>query len=73
MINTVHANIKSSIEEAHSEAKMAKLFNLTQHNKDNAPVESFIEYYAFKAEERRFYLRYPNQHPHRHIVKDPMT
>ena len=38
---------------------------MTRNNRDDAPLDTFLSYYAFKAEERKFYLRYPNQHPNK--------
>ena len=73
IIDTVYSHVQKVMEEAMSQAAMAKLFNMTQTNKGSAPLESFIEYYAFKAEERKFLIRYPKQIPHKNIIKDPLN
>ena len=39
------------------------LFSMTRKNKEDAPLNKFFDYYAFKTEERNFFLRYTNQQP----------
>jgi len=55
-------NIDETILETESERR-SQVFTMTRNNRDDAPLNTFLAYYAFKAEERRFYIRYPNQHP----------
>lgn len=43
---------------------------MSRGKKDDAPLNTLVEYYAFKAEERTFFERYPNQHPNPDIIKD---
>lgn len=48
---------------------------MTRNNREDAPLHSFLGYYAYKAEERKFYMRYPNQNPNASAegIRDPIT
>lgn len=69
----IHSNIKQVKEDAENASKQSKLFVLTRHKKDEAPLDNFLAYYAFKTEERKFYERYPNQHPNADEIKDSLS
>lgn len=60
MINTVNAHIADQIESGGME-KQDKLFNLTKNSKDDAPITGFVEFLAFKIEERKYNIRYPGK------------
>jgi len=60
MINTVNAHIADQIESGGME-KQDKLFNLTKNAKDDAPITGFVEFLAFKIEERKYNIRYPGK------------
>ena len=58
-INTVHAHLDDTIRTGGLPSNN-KLFNLSKNSKDDAPITGFIEYYAYKIEERKHNLHYPN-------------
>ena len=62
-INTVHANLDELIKDAEADEREKKLFVMTKNKKDDPPMDEFTKFCAYKAEERKFYLRYPQQHP----------
>lgn len=60
LILNVNKNFDESIIDSDTNASRAKCFTMTRNNREDAPINSFLAYYAFKAEERKFYIRYPN-------------
>lgn len=43
---------------------------MSRSKKDEAPLDTLIQYYAFKTEERKFFERFPYKHPNPDIIKD---
>lgn len=38
--------------------RLEKLFNLSKGSKEDSPLDGFVNYYAYKTEERKYNLRY---------------
>ena len=38
--------------------KQEKLFNLSKNSKEDPPLSGFVEYFAYKVEERKYNIRY---------------
>ena len=56
-IDTVQHHISKQIKSG-GEPPYEKLFNLSKNSKDDAPLTGFVEYLAYKIEERKFNLQY---------------
>ena len=54
-IETVQHHIAKQIKSV-EEPPYEKLFNLSKNSKDDAPLTGFVEFLAYKIEERKFNL-----------------
>ena len=54
-IDTVQHHISKQIKNF-EEPPYERLFNLSKNSKDDAPLTGFVEYLAYKYEERKFNL-----------------
>lgn len=61
-IDTVSHHISKQIESG-GQPPQEKLFNLSKNSKEDAPLTGFVEYYAYKLEERKFNLQYNTGEP----------
>lgn len=57
MISTIDDHVKDAITTG-GMPKLDKLFNLSKGSKEDAPLDGFVNYYAYKSEERKYNLRY---------------
>ena len=60
MIEHVESHIAQSIESKGA-PKYEKIFNLSKNNKDDPPLNGFLNYYGFRNEERKFNQLYPEK------------
>lgn len=58
MVETIDHHAENTMKAA-SEPAVEKFFNLSKNSKEDAPLDGFINYYAYKIEERKYALRYP--------------
>ena len=56
-IDSVQHHISKQIKSG-GEPPAEKLFNLSKNSKDDAPLTGFVEYLAYKIEERKYILKY---------------
>ena len=59
-MNHVETHIAQSIE-CGGAPKIEKIFNLSKNNKDDPPINGFVNYFAYRSEERKFNLLYPEK------------
>ena len=59
-IDNVETHIAQSIEFG-GQPRYEKIFNLSKSAKEDPPLNGFINYFAFKGEERKFNLRNPEK------------
>lgn len=60
LIGLMDEHLKDSIQSG-GLPKLEKLYNMSKGSKDDAPLDGFINYYAYKTEERKYNLRYNKQ------------
>ena len=60
MIDHVETHIAQSIE-CGGLPRYEKIFNLSKSSKEDPPLNGFVNYFAYKGEERKFNLRYPEK------------
>ena len=58
----VESHIAQSIESGGA-PKIEKIFNLSKNNKEDPPLNGFVKYYAYRSEERKFNILYPEKPP----------
>lgn len=58
-VETVQNHLVKQVK-AGKEPPYEKLFNLSKNTKEDPPLTGFIEYYAYKVEERKYQIRYEN-------------
>ena len=56
-IDTVNHHVEKQIESG-GQPRQEKLFNLSKNAKEDAPLTGFVEYFAYKLEERKYNLQY---------------
>ena len=69
-IDHVETHIAQSIE-CGGLPRYEKIFNLSKSSKEDPPLNGFINYYAYKGEERKFNLRYPEKQKKKGSQKEP--
>ena len=60
MMDHVESHIAQSIESGGA-PRIEKIFNLSKNNKDDPPLNGFVNYFAYRNEERKFNLLYPEK------------
>ena len=59
-MDSINAHIDGQIKSG-GQPKFEKLFNLSKNGKEDAPLNGFVEYYAYLTEERKYKFRYPGR------------
>ena len=60
MLDHVETHIAQSIE-CGGQPRYEKIFNLSKNSKEDPPLNGFVNYFAYKSEERKFNIRYPEK------------
>ena len=62
MIKTIETTFEDNVEKFDMESKEKnKFFNFSKNAKQEAPINNFIEFFAYKVEERKHNMRYPGE------------
>ena len=69
MIDHVESHIAQSIESGGA-PKIEKIFNLSKNNKDDPPLNGYLNYYGYRNEERKYNLLYPEKQARQ---EDPLS